>query len=285
MTARYLTASRLRELESGLIHRDLMVIESIARLRFMSGAQLTRLHFDGSDTASSRSARRALLRLVRLGALARLQRSVGGVRAGSAGFVYCLGLGGQALAAARGWQPAKRRRRSVVPGTLFLEHTLLIAELHIRLVEADRGGRFELLELNAEPACWRSYGGVGSQRQSLKPDSYVRLGVGPYEDSYFIEVDRGTEGTTALLRQLQTYVAYARSGQEQAERGVLPRTLWLSPSSERTGVIADCIWRLPSGARELFSVTEFDAMLDVLVGHKSPANRLKMNRNIGSSGV
>src|ERR1700704_2530 len=118
MTARYLTAARLRELAPKLTESDLAVLKQVSDLRFVSGDQLARQFFaDGGDPAvSARAARRALLRLVRLGALARLPRQVGGVRSGSAGFVYHLGLGGQRLAVECGWQPERRRRRALVPG-------------------------------------------------------------------------------------------------------------------------------------------------------------------------
>jgi hypothetical protein len=290
MSARYLTAARLKELEADLTERDLHLARWVSRLRFMSGAQLARLCFasEDSELTRARAARRALLRLVQLGVFARLPRSVGGVRAGSAGFVYCLGPAGQALAMRRGWQPERRRRRSLVPGTLFVQHALLVAELHVQLVEGDRAGRFELLELTAEPACWRTYGGVGNQRAMLKPDSHLRLGVGPYEDSYFIEVDRGTEGTLAIECQLERYLAYARTGEEQASREVFPRTLWLTTSVERAGVIANCIGRLPAAARELFSVAEFDQALDVMTTgntcktHKNPTAKSTKRRMMWS---
>jgi hypothetical protein len=139
---------------------------------------------------------------------------------------------------------------------LFLSHCLAVAELHTLLIEADRSGRLELLTLSGEPACWRSYGRASAQREAtLKPDSYVRLGAGEFEDSYFIEVDRGTEGNRAVERQLKDYVAYQASGREQEKRGVFPKTLWLVPTPERAAVIEDCIARLPRSARELFAVT------------------------------
>lgn len=76
-----------------------------------------------------------------------------------------------------------------------MAHAVAVAEVHTQLVEADRGGRLELLERNAEPACWRSYAGIGNFASSqLKPDSFVRFAVGDYEYSVFIEVDMGTEG-------------------------------------------------------------------------------------------
>ncbi len=265
---RYLTADALERLERQLTEQDRAVIKRVSDLRFVSGAQLTRLCFaDSRDpTVNARAARRALLRLARLGVLERLPRPVGGVRAGSAGFVYHLGLGGQRLAVSRGWQPERGRRRSLVPGTLFVHHALQVAELHAELVEADRSRRIELLELAAEPACWRAFGGVQGQRRTLKPDSYVRLGVGPWEYSHFIEIDRGTEGSRALLRQMALYVTYHASGQEQAEHGVFPRTLWLAPDARRVEVIEGCVHAVAAPSRELFLVARFSDALCIMEG-------------------
>lgn len=208
MTRRYLTAGRRRELEAALSQRDFQALVYVASLRFVSGAQLARLCFGGRDQASARAARRALLRLVDLDVLARLPRSIGGVRSGSAGFVYHLGIAGQRIAVARGWQAAGRARRSRTPGSLFVGHALAVAELHTQIVEAARTGRFELLEASAEPACWRSFNGSAPRPLTLKPDTYLRLGIDSYEDSYFVEVDRGTEGSGAIQRQLKLYRDY-----------------------------------------------------------------------------
>jgi hypothetical protein len=265
MTARYLTAAAAHQLADRLTDQDWLVLEQVSSLRFVSGAQLARLCFALSDnpTVNARAARRALLRLTRLGVLMRLPRLVGGVRAGSAGYVYCLGLGGHRLAVMRDWQPERIRRRSLTPGTLFLRHTLLIAELHASLVDAERSGSFELLELSAEPSCWRQTTGDSAQR--LKPDSYVRLATGEYEYSYFIEVDRGTEGSRAIDGQLGRYLAYHQAGAEQAERGVFPRVLWLSTTAERGQTLQGCVERLPAVERALFQVAHFDGALSVML--------------------
>lgn len=273
MTGRYLTAAGLRDLAARMSERDIAILRRVSDLRFASGGQLARLHFaDASDpAANARAARRALLRLTRLDCLERLPRRVGGVRSGSAGFVYRLGLAGQRLAEELSWQPKRRRRRSQVPGTLFLSHALQVAELHTLLTEADRSRRLELLELSAEPVCWRSYGRVGTQRaDTLKPDSYLRLGAGEYEDSYFIEVDMGTEGSRALDGQLSRYLAYETSGREQHGRGVFPRTLWLAPTRQRANAIQGCIDRLPSAARGLFDVVLFTDLLDAITDDSAP---------------
>lgn len=260
MSARYASRAVMRELHGQLTERDYTVLKRVSDLRFATGSQLTRMHFTGSADAAARAARRTLLRLVRLGCLERLPRRVGGVRAGSAGSVYRLASAGQRLANERGWRVDGHRRQSHIPGTLYLGHALQVAELHTLLVEADRAGRVELLALEGEPACWRSYG----QRARLKPDSYARLGVGEYEDSYFIEVDMGTEGSRTLERKLRDYLAYEASGVEQTEHGVFPKTLWLVPDVERAQAITACIERLPRSAGRLFAVAPFADLLDVV---------------------
>jgi hypothetical protein len=266
MTRRYLSAAAYHAAVSQLVGRDLDIIKRVSDLRFVSGAQLTRLCFADTDDhdANGRAARRALLRLTRLHLLARLPRSVGGVRSGSAGFIYYLGRGGQLLAQERGWQPERRRRRSLAPGTLFVRHALQVSELHTLLTESDRSRRIELLELVGEPACWRSFGGASNQRLTLKPDSFVRLGIGPYEDSYFIEVDRGTEGSQTIVRQLEVYVAYYNSGTEQRQHSVFPITLWLAPDDRRVEAIEASVQRLGTADRKLFQVARFEDALVVM---------------------
>lgn len=263
MTGRYVTATLARDIAARLTDRDRNLLHRVVELRFVTGSQLARMYFSDGD---ERAARRALLRLTRLDVLERLPRVVGGVRSGSAGYVYRLGLAGQRIALESGWLPNKRRQRAKVPGTMFLMHSLQVAELHTLLIEAQQARRLELLELRAEPACWRSYGGLGAQAMTLKPDSYARIGTGQFEDSYFIEVDMGSEGSRTLDRQLRAYIGYYESGREQAERGVFPRTLWLAPDEKRVEAIAECVRRLKREYRELFAVARWADALDVVAG-------------------
>lgn len=252
-----MTARLAQELSAQLTDKDQDILHRVLELRFVSGNQLGRMYC--ADT-SARAARRALLRLVQLDVLERLPRSVGGVRAGSAGFVYRVGLAGERVALEQGWMEERRRRRARLPGMLFLNHSLAVAELHTQLIEANHGGRLELLELQAEPGCHRRYG----PRAILKPDSFVRLGSGDYELSYFIEVDLGSEGSWALDSQLRAYAAYYVSGVEQAERGVFPKVLWLVPDNRRVAVLETCIGGLPRPARELFEVGLFKDVVSVV---------------------
>lgn len=257
MTARYLTAARLRELESKLSDRDLTVIRELASLRFASGAHLARLCFPRPDgTADIRAARRTLRRMTQLEVIERLPRAIGGQRTGSDSFVYHLAPAGQRLGMERGWLARSRSRRSSLPGRLFVRHALDVAELHARLVAAAQAGRFELLQRDAEPACWREAGGF-----VLKPDTFIRLGVSDYELVFFIEVDRGTEGSGAIRRQLGRYLSYHRNGQEQDRRGVFPKVLWLAPDARRVEAIAELIASLPATEPKLFAAALFDDAL------------------------
>ncbi len=179
------------------------------------------------------------------------------MRAGSSGYVYRLGPAGQRLVGGRNWRPH-------VPGTLFVAHALQVAELHALLVEADCARRLELLDLAGEPACHRDFAGLGGQRV-LKPDSFVRFAVGEWEFSYFIEVDRGTEGSRAIERKLRDYLAYDASGIEQRDRGVFPKVLWTAPDEGRGEVIAGEVEQLPAAGRELFGVSLFPDAINALI--------------------
>lgn len=260
MSKPYMTAARLRALDARLSDGDRAALRRVAELRFVSGGQLGRLDF---PDVPGRTVREALLRLKRLDVLERLPRSVGGVRAGSSGYVYRLGAAGQRVAALHGWTASKSGWRAHVPGTLFVTHALKTAELHVLLVEADRAGRIELVELAGEAGSRRRYGGPLGPRV-LKPDSFARLGQGDYELVYFIEVDMGTEGSRALLTKLRQYAEYEATGREQDACGVFPLTLWLIPDTERIEVIQDCIGRLPYPARSLFQVAPFTEVEAVL---------------------
>jgi len=96
-------------------------------LRLMSARQIQAIHFPdaehGNEQAATRARQRVLARLTQERLLIRLDRRVGGVRAGSAGFVLALGPVGQRILAGGG------RRRSYEPTLRFFDHTLAVAQL------------------------------------------------------------------------------------------------------------------------------------------------------------
>ncbi|MGN6558878.1 MAG: replication-relaxation family protein [Solirubrobacterales bacterium] len=251
--------------------RDRQVVELVARFGVASGKQVDRLFFAaGADPESNaRLARRLLARLVERRVLLRLERRVGGVRAGSAGAVYRLGTVGDRLL--RFWRgDGGRGRAAREPGRLFVRHGLAITETYVRLREAEREGKLELLAFHPEPASWRPFAGAGG-RQVLKPDAHTRIGLGKSEDHYFLELDCGTEGRGALAAKCRTYVAYFRSGIEQAEHGVFPRVVWITTSEQRVALIVNVCASLPAAVWPLFAVTTPERAEGLFLGRLDPS--------------
>lgn len=242
-----------RRLAARLSGRDLAILQSLRELRLMSGDQVWRLHFPGGHPATqARKARAALARLVRLALIVRLRRQVGGVRGGSQGFTF--GLSGLGQAVLDLDQPAKRHRRMTETKPAFADHALMVSELRVELAEVARSERLPQLDFLAEPKCWRPFAGAAGQTVVLKPDAFVRLVRDGYELTAFVEVDMATESLPTISRKLAVYVAYWRSGTEQARHGVFPRTWWLVPTPARAAGLTSVIRRLPAEARPLFSV-------------------------------
>lgn len=246
--------SRAARLRARLSQRDLAVLGSLAKLRLLTGGQLQRLHVaEGSPATRTRRARAVLQRLSERRLVARQARRIGGIRAGSAGHVYGLSGLGQAVLEVGG--PLGRRRRAVwATKPAFQDHVLAVAELYVRLVEQTREGAAELLAFQAEPACWRSFTGQGGQRIVLKPDAYVRLGLGELERRVFLEQDQGSESLPTVERKCQRHLAYYRSGQEQRAHGVAPQVWWLVPSDTRRRGVVQVVKRLAAEAQSLFAV-------------------------------
>lgn len=266
---RRVSVARLIALAEAMTVRDRQIVETVARLRLVSGRQLSRLFFyDGSSLPTSdRRARRALARLVETRALARLERSrQGGIGGGSGSWVYALGPAGRRLIAYWAGEGLPRSRSAHEPGMVWTAHTLAIGELYVQLREVERTGWIELLAFDTEPACWRPYTRLGGVAGCLKPDALVQLGVGDFEDTVFIEQDLGSEHRGQLIRQHRAYGEYFRAGVEQARTGVFPAVLWLVPDERRAALLRDIQRKLPESERRLFRVATRAQALTVLCG-------------------
>jgi hypothetical protein len=254
MTARG-TAARVVRLRRELADRDFAVLDSLRRVRLLTTDQVRRLHFaDNSPSTQARRCRALLRRLTELRLVVRLGRTLGGVRAGSSSTLHGLtGLGLAVLDASTG----QHRRRTIWEAKpYFQDHLLAVSELYVRLVERARTEADDLLGFDAEPACWRRFAGIGGEPITLKPDAFVRVGIGEYELASFVEVDLGTESVPTIRRKCQVYLRYWRAGLEQQRHGVFPRVVWLVPNQRRADKITDAIRRLiRSSAHGLFAVT------------------------------
>ncbi len=263
-----ISAGRLVAVADAMALRDRQIVETVARLTLVSGGQLVGLFFDdiAQPATRARRARRVLGRLVEQRALDRLERRRGGVGGGSSAWVYALGPAGRRMVAYWAGEGLPRSRGAYEPGAPWVAHTLAVSDLYVRLREAERGGRVELLAFDAEPACWRAYTRLGGGAGVLKPDAYIRLGVGEFEDSFFAEIDLGSERRGQLTRQHHAYREYFRAGVEQAKTGVFPGVLWVVPDAQRAALLDDIHRGLNGQARRLFMVAHGEQALAVLCG-------------------
>lgn len=264
--------SQLKEMADSLTVRQAQVLEAVGGLRFMTGPQITRL-IDESPEATAESvarmARRELSNLTDQRVLVRLTRRVGGARSGSDGFIYALGPVGARLIEYRSGRGVPRSRIYHEPGSAFVDHTLAVTEVLVRLREAERQNVLKIEEFAGEPGAWRSFIGPGGVNAILKPDAYLVTSDSVFDTSWFVEVDQATERRGALERKLGVYLAYLRSGKEQAGGGVFPRVIWLVPDRARRQYLKDLITEInaPDG---LFTVALSADAITVFAGQEKP---------------
>jgi len=203
----------IASLLESLSERDLSILESLRVHRALTTSFIRRLHFpigseprdasNGKSHATEMAAAvatiRVLTRLESRRLITRMHRRIGGVRAGSKGITWQLGASGERLLRARHGDP--NRHRYSEPSPSFIAHTLAAADLAIRLQELGRQGAIELLRLEAEPECWRTFLSAHGARQWLKPDLFAITADGDYEHHLFIEADNATEHTPVIVRK------------------------------------------------------------------------------------
>ncbi len=253
----------LEDIRASLSERHIEVLSTVSTHRYVTTRQICRFHFAGrsSESAALRSANRSLGKLRELRALMPLERRIGGVRAGSGSYVWTLGTVGARIME----QESRRtglsaRYREHEPSRTFLEHTLAVTEVSLRLTEAARRSRIVILGIEYEPASWRAYNGPHGALTRLKPDLALVTATDEFEDHWFVEVDMATEPPSRILRTCLTYQAYRRSGEEQRRHGVFPVVVWIVPSLERKRTIETHLARNEAVSPRLFRVITLDEL-------------------------
>lgn len=254
-----------RHCRTMLSKRELAVLASISRFRYMSAPQIEQLHFSCHATAitGARTCRRVLERLTSCGALWRLDRRIGGVRAGSASYVYALApLGHRML---NDDEEGRVRRRE--PSVAFLDHTLAIAQLAVELSATARArDDIDVIALEPEPDCWRRFSVGLEGAQVLKPDLYVSLRSGDFDFHWFVEIDRSTHSAASVVRKCQLYQRYWQTGIEQEHIGLFPRVMVVTPGERRESQLARNITAARNLKQELFAVVRESEALPWLTG-------------------
>lgn len=252
--SRRATAAHVARMRALVSERDIKILLDLDRVRLLQATQIQRLHFhSGSVQTQARKSRRVLRRLSDSGLIKRLDRRIGGVHAGSSGFVYALDAAGQALLSSPGPAGGSRRRRPWEPSPQFQDHVLAVAEVYVRLRESERGSGIKLISFQGEPAAWRQT--VDSRgAKILKPDAFVRVSGAVYEQASFIEVDRSTEHAPTLRRKLQAYADAFDAGVEQEQGEAFPNVVWVVLDQDRAGMLRSLIQDMPDWHSQLFSV-------------------------------
>lgn len=224
----------LADLKNSLSERDLAILHDLENFRLLTTRQIQRLHFaDGHRTTSAgtRACTRVLARLAELGLIAHLSRRIGGVRQGSAAMTWQLAATGERLL--RAMRGHGHRRRFTEPATEFIAHTLEVAELGIRLRETAHTGSIEVTELQAERRAWQQFLSPHGAPIWLRPDLRAVTASDDFEHHWLIELDRDTERARHLIRKLDTYATFYRSGIYQAAHDLFPTVLWVAPTHAR----------------------------------------------------
>lgn len=257
----------IKRLKESLSQRDLAVIRSVELYRYLTARHIEDLHFydHRSPLTGARTCRRVLERLTATGVLVRLERRVGGIRAGSASYIYGLGSVGQRVL--HQGDEARIRRRE--PSLTFLDHTLAISQLAADLTVISRLDLVDLLELTPEPGCWRSFQRGMEGTVTLRPDLAVAVRAAGYHYQWFVEVDLGTHSSTSVVRKCRVYQDYWRSGIEQDAHGLFPKVLWVTPTARRAEQLRRAISAAHGLYENLFDVTTTDEAVCRMVGVKS----------------
>lgn len=268
MTTTQVHRAELQRLAAQLSDRDWDILRWLHQHRYATSDQLRRRFFVDhvSRSAATRACVRVLDRLLEKRILTRLERRIGGVRHGSAGFVWCLDTIGDRLTRADGGS----RRRVQEPSFTFLAHSLAATETHVQLQVADRAGSFRLTSVQVETEAWRDYVTPSGARSILKPDLMVTVSNDEYDDHWYIEIDLGTEWLPTLLRKCRAYEDYRRTGRAQAEHGVFPRVLWVLPTMARVERLNAAIAAEPSLSARLFTCITPEELIATLRNPPEP---------------
>lgn len=269
-----MNAQSSRQIGQRLSERDEAILESLEKYRLLDTRMIQRLHFHDhhSELAAARATGRTMQRLRSVGVVSALERRVGGVRRGSASFVWQLAATGERyLRAIRG---QAHRRRFLEPGLTFVSHTLAVNDVAVRLVVANRTQpTFTIEELVTEPANWHSYLGTGGETRWLKPDLHLIAGHqdadGEYEAHSFLEVDLGTEHVPRIQAKCQMYATYWSTGIYQAEHGLFPEVIWINDDLRRRATLRAAIAATRGLPTDLFRVTSTTEYLAGITGESN----------------
>jgi len=259
----YLSKRQLEELNATLSNRDKAILRSLGRCRYLTTGQIRRLHHTDSvsPAAGQRAANWTTAKLKNHGLIETLERRVGGVRGGSQSCVWALTAAGAKLLHLND-TGYTQRKRFFEPSINFLNHTLAVSEIYIRILETCKRYQLDLIQADLEPDSWRDYVEDGKP-VTLKPDMFVITAGGEYEDIMFLEVDLNTEAPSRVLEKCRRYVRYHSSGIEKKRYDVFPLVVWLVNSESRKNTLKEYLAeekKIPEVFKGIFAVIMTDEL-------------------------
>lgn len=275
MSSQRISRQQLDHIREQLNDRDEALLHALDRHRLLTTRQLASFCFADkqTDTAALRATNRALAKLQSLHLIVALERRIGGVRAGSGSYVWAVAVvGGRLLQLLDAGTDTVRRRRSFEPSAAFLEHTLAVAEVHLRLRAAERRDLIRLSDVQFEPACWRPYLGSGGGLVRLKPDLAAVTETASFEDHWFFEIDLATEPPSRIIQKCLQYQEYQRTGTEQRRLGLFPAVIWIVPTITRRDTLTRRLETELNITDGLFTIITLDQLDDLLTGGPQSVN-------------
>lgn len=259
------TPQFLDHYQPSLSDLDLAIIATVARFGLMTTNHLAALFFPSPPFSQltfnratyARRVQKHLRRLVTLNLIGRLDRRVGGVRAGSSGYIYGLAAAGHRLLELPG-----RPRKLYEPLSPHIDHTLCVTDLYTRLTVAHRQGQLTVLDHKTEPECWTEAMG-----QWLKPDAYIRVQAADGRRyRWYLELDRGGPRGAQSERRIQAKLDQYRLFWERQllDDPVFPRVLFVAVHDHRTVQLQATVDRQPEESRGLYAVATFADAVDFI---------------------
>ncbi|MDG3131610.1 replication-relaxation family protein [Streptococcus suis] len=252
-----------------LTPQDSPLLYFLNQARYATTSQLARLFYSDSDKPETaiRRANFTMQRLLKAGLVSHLKRRIGGVRKGSASYVWQITFQGLKLLKSQDETIVLRYKNQYEPSQHHVEHTLAVTEIFVETMETVRNSeKLSLEAFSFEPNSWRNYQKLSGLGMTLKPDAYLELVSQEYEDHYFIELDRSTESLARIVNTCKKYIEYYRSGVEQRQHGVFPFVLWIVTDDKRKLAISKAIQKELYNFWELFTVITLDDYQDYIKG-------------------
>lgn len=263
---RRLGCRQLETIAEQLDPTDYRLLNLLGTHRYATTRQLSDINCITNVYANARSALRQTTRRLNrhhaLGLIDHLARRIGGVRAGSTGYIWYLREPGHRLTTPD--QP--RRYRHSEPSRTFLAHTLAITEARLVIERAahDVGGHLSVLR--TEPDCWRQWLLPGGGRRWLKPDlEAITTTATDDEDHWLFEIDLDTENPARLLTKCHDYQDHLNTGTEQASAGYYPQVVWIMNNPRRAARLTEQIAANHTFTPGLFKIVGSEIELKKLI--------------------